>query len=483
MHSLEQSTKLQKFDLIVIGSGSGLDVANAAYQRGLKVAVIEKDRMGGTCLNRGCIPSKLLIHSADIVETIKHASLFGINVHEYSIDFQKIVERVNGITDSNSDGIRNALEGIENPKLYSKEYKFIGPKTIAVSNNGDNHNDQVDSIITADKILIAAGTRPRIPNIKGLEGSGYITSDEALRLKEQPHTLTIIGGGYIACELGHFFGALGTKINIVQNKDVLIPNEDEEISEKFTQIFSKKYSVYVGYETESVSKKRSDDDSNLFQVLANKKSTGDSLELASDQLLIAAGRIPNSDTLDLQKTGVKADEKNFIKADMYLETNVNGIFALGDIVGRYLFKHNANHEAQYAFNNILHPEGKIPVDYTAMPHAIFSSPQVASVGFKEQELKREGTIEYKKSVYYYINTAMGQALEDRDGFVKFLVNSKTRNILGCHIIGSQASILIHEVLVAMKAADSYDGTIDNITKTVHIHPALSEVVARAASDI
>lgn len=463
---------MQKFDLIVIGAGSGLDVANAASQHGLKVAIIEKDRMGGTCLNNGCIPSKLLIHSADVAETIKRAELFGIEVHGYTIEFEKIVQRVNTITDSDSDEIRNAFKDVDNPKLFTNGCKFIGPKMVAIV--GEDSHD----ILTAEKILIAAGARPRIPNIKGLEGTGYLTSDEALRLKKQPHTLTIIGGGYIACELAHFFGALGTKINIIQHNDVLIPNEDEAVSQKFTEIFSKKYNVYVGYETEYVSR---ENDNNTFHVVAKEDRSGKSLELVSDQLLIAAGRIPNSDTLDLEKTGVKLGEKGYIKTDRFLETEVNGIFALGDIIGRYLFKHTANHEAQYAYHNILHPDKKIPVNYAAMPHAIFSSPQVASVGFTEQELKK-ACIKYQKSVYSYMNTAMGLALEDGDGFVKFLTDKTNRKILGCHIIGSEASILIHEVLVAMRADDN-GGSLDNIIKTVHIHPALSEVVSRAAAKI
>lgn len=465
---------MQKFDLIVIGSGSGLDVANAATQNGLKVAVIEKDRMGGTCLNRGCIPSKLLIHSADVAEIIKSANLFGIEVDGLSVNFQRIVERVNGIIDHNSGQIKNAFKDIENPKLFAKECKFIGEKTILI---GDNEK------ITAEKILIASGTRPKIPKkIKGLEGSSYITSDEALRLKKQPRVITFIGGGYITCELAHFFGSLGTEINIVQLGDALIPNEDEEISKKFTEIFSKKYNVYLGYETESVSKRKRDSDNDAdstFQIIAKNSNNQKSLELDSDQLLLAVGRIPNSDILDIEKAGVKVDEKGFIITDEYLETNVKGIFALGDAVGRYQFKHNANHESQYAFNNILHPNRKVAVDYTAMPHAIFSSPQVAGVGFTEQELKKK-SIDYQRSVYPYINTGMGEAIEDRDGFVKFLVDGKSRKILGCHIIGTHASILIHEVLVAIRVGD---GTIDNISRTIHIHPALSEVIARAADKI
>ncbi len=191
---------------------------------------------------------------------------------------------------------------MDNPRFFSKECKFIGLKTVLVGDRDDGDK------IRADKILIAAGTRPRIPNIKGLEGIGYITSDEALRLKIQPHTLTIKGGVYVASELAHFFGASGTKINIVQHKDMLIPDEDREVSEKFTQIFSKKYNVYLDYETEYVSKKDGsdkDDDGNEFHILAKKNLAEDCLELVSDQLLIATGRIPNSDTLDLQKTGVK----------------------------------------------------------------------------------------------------------------------------------------------------------------------------------
>jgi mycothione reductase len=460
----------------VIGSGSGLDVANAAYQHGLKVAVIEKGKMGGTCLNRGCIPSKLLIHSADVIETIRRAHLFGLKVDGFSVDFRKIVERVNNIVDSESNEIRNAFEDIENPKLFPNKSRFVGEKIISVVDDDNYHT------ITADKILIASGTRPKIPNIKGLEESGYITSDEALRLKDQPSVLTIIGGGYIACELAHFFGSLGTTINIIQKGNFLIPNEDIEISQKFTEILSKKYNVYLGYNTESISKKTIKDgiNSNLTFYLIAKNPAGKSIELCSDQLLVAVGRVPNSDTLDLESSGVKTNKKGFIITDKYLETNVKGIFALGDAIGHYLFKHNANHEAQYAYHNILHSDDKIPVSYAAMPHAIFSSPQIAGVGFTEQELKEGKKIEYQKSVYPYIATAMGQALEDRDGFAKFLVDKKDRKILGCHIIGTDASTLIHEVIVAMKAGN---GTIDNILKSVHIHPALSEVIAKAAYQI
>ena len=464
------------FDIIVIGSGSGLDVASAAAERGLKVAIIEKDKMGGTCLNRGCIPSKLLIHSADIIETIKKADVFGIDVKGFSVDFNKIMKRVNGITDSDSDSINNALKESENPKLFAGECRFVGDKRIAIR----TRNDEKDQIITAEKILVAVGSQPRIPKIMGLLESNYITSDEALRLKKQPRKLILIGGGYIACELAHFFGSLGTEIHIIQRNNVLIPSEDEEISQKFTEIFSKKYNVYLGYTAESISNNNGSNESNdtkrSFKVVA-KNSSGKRLEIDSDQILLSVGRVPNTSKLNLDETGVKVNESGFINVDEYLETNVKGIFALGDVVGRYQFKHSANLEAQYAFNNILHTDNKNPVNYAAMPHAIFTSPQISGVGFTEQVLRKKG-IDYVKSTYPYIHTGMGQAIEDKEGFVKFLVDPKNRSILGCHIIGTDSSILIHEVLVAMRTGN---GTIDSITNTIHIHPALSEVVARTAS--
>lgn len=464
---------MKKFDLIVIGSGSGLDVANAAaIEKGFKVAIFEKDKLGGTCLNRGCIPSKLLIHSADIIEIIKKADVFGITVKDYTIDFQQIVNRVNKIVNTESIEIKKGLRASKNPQLFLQECKFIGEKKILIAN---------DKIITSDTILIASGTRPNIPNIKGLKNVEYITSNEALRLKQQPKSLTIIGGGYIACELAHFFGSLGTKINIIQRNDLLIPNEDTDISTRLTNIFSKKYNIYLGYNAELVfydsKDKNSLHNTKIINVIAKNKF-GNYVKVSSDQLLIAIGRIPNSDLLNIEKSGVKINERGFIIVDEYLETNIRGIFALGDIVGKYQFKHNANNEAQFAYNNIVHPDKKIPVNYTAMPHAIFTNPQIAAVGYTEQQLTKE-KIEYEKSIYPYIQTGMGQVIEDKEGFVKFLIDKRNRTILGCHIMGTDASILIHEVLVAMRIGKD-KGKIDNITRTIHIHPSLSEVISKAA---
>ena len=451
---------MQSFDLIVIGAGSGLNVSSSAAEMGMKVAVVEKGPMGGTCLNRGCIPSKIIIHSADVAETIRKSKSFGINSRINSVDFAKITSRASNLVDKESGEIEEAIIEDKNTTLFKEEAKFIGDRTLKVG----------IKTIKGDKVIIAAGTRPFVPPIEGLSEVGYITSDEALRLKKRPKAMTIIGGGYIAAELAHFYGALGTRINIIQRRNFLIPEEDEEISQKFTKIFKKKYKVLTEFNAKKVYKK-----GGKFIVEAENKKT--KRKLISDALLVAAGRIPNTDILDVNKTNVEVDDKGFIKTNEYLETTAKNIWALGDIVGRYLFKHSANLEAEYVYYNAVLNK-KIKIDYAAMPHAIFSSPQIAGVGLREQDLS-EGKMGYAVGRYEFIKSGMGLALQDDEGFVKIFADRKTRKILGCHILGSDASTLIHEVIVAMKAGLE----VDSLSKAVHIHPALSEVVQRAVNDI
>ena len=451
---------MQTFDLIVIGAGSGLNVSSAAAEIGMKVAVVEKGPMGGTCLNRGCIPSKIIIHSADVAEAIKNSALFGIKSTISSVDFKKITSRASNLVDREAREIEEAIIEDKNTTLFKAEAKFISDRTLKVGNE----------TIKGDKIIIAAGTRPSVPNIEDLKDVDYITSDEALRLKKQPKAMTILGGGYIAAELAHFFGALGTKINIIQRGKLLIPNEDEEISQKFTEIFRKKCNVLTEFDAKKVSK-----NGNKFIVEAEGKKS--KKKLISDQLLVATGRIPNTDILDVKKTNVETNEKGFIKTNEYLETTAKNIWALGDIAGKYLFKHSANLEAEHVYYNAVQNK-KIKVNYSAMPHAIFSSPQIAGVGLREQDF-RDKKIDYATGKYEYIKSGMGLALQDNDGFVKVFADRKSRKIIGCHILGTDASTLIHEVIVAMKAGLQADA----IQNAVHVHPALSEVVQRAVNGI
>jgi len=451
---------MQTFDLIVIGAGSGLNVSSAAAEKGLKVAVVEKGPMGGTCLNRGCIPSKIIIHSADVAETIKKSENFGISSRISSIDFKKITSRASNIVDKDAKEIEERIKEDKNTTLFRVEAKFIAERTLQVGKE----------VIKGDKIVIAAGTRPSIPNIEGLKDVDFITSDEALRLRKQPKAMTILGGGYIAAELAHFYGSLGTKINIIQRGNLLIPNEDEEISKKFTEIYKKKYNVLTGFQATKVMKK-----GKKFVVIA--KNSKSRKKLVSDQLLVATGRTPNTDILDVKKGNVEINEKGFIKTNEYLETTAKNTWALGDIVGKFLFKHSANLESQYVYNNAVLGK-RIPVDYSAMPHAIFSSPQIAGVGLREQDLKSR-KMNYAVGKYNYINSGMGLALQDKEGFVKIFADKKTRKIVGCHILGTDASTLIHEVVVAMKN----NLGVDALASSVHVHPALSEVVQRAVNGI
>lgn len=453
---------MKVYDLIVIGSGAGLNVASTAANRGKEVAVIDKDELGGTCLNRGCIPSKLLIHHSDVADTINNSEKFNIKASIEDIDFSKIVSEVN---DSVSEDSKSILENIENSKritLYRDRAEFTEEKTLKVG--GEK--------ISAPKVVIAAGSRPHIPDIEGIDTIDYITSKEALKLKEKPEHLIIIGGGYVSAELAHFFGSLGTKITIVERSNRLLKREDIDVSEKMTEIFQEKYDVKLNYQTV---KFESTDDGKKKVIAVNDND--ERIELEGDQVLIAAGRVPNTDILKVERTGVDTDSDGFVETDEYLETNIGGIWALGDIAGNYMFRHSANLESQYVFWNALMDE-KQPVDYTAMPHAVFGNPEIAGVGRTEQELK-EKDIDYDVGIAYYRNTAMGSALKEEDGFAKVLVSPDHERILGCHILGPHASILIHEVILAMKMGVHPHG----VSHVIHIHPALSEVIDRAFANV
>lgn len=448
---------MKKYDLTVIGSGSGLDVAAEAAERGLSVAIVEQGPFGGTCLNRGCIPSKMLIHCADVMETIQTAGLFGIRAKVEAVDWQFIIKRVFNEIDADAGSIEEGNRQAHNVSVYKGAGRFVGQKILEV--NGEK--------ISAETILIAAGTRPTVPDIPGLSEVPYLTSDEALRLSVQPHSLAVVGGGFIAAELAHFFGSLGTEVTIVHRRSSLLREEDEEVARRFTEVYRRKFSLLLEAQV-----------SRAYQaskrVALEVSVDGRTQTLVVDALLLATGRVPNTDVLDVASTGVEIDGRGFLKTNEYLETGVPGIWALGDIVGKNLLKHNANLEAEHVAYNMFHSDKQVAVDYHAMPHAIFASPQVGSVGMTEQETKKRG-IKYVAATYDYFNTAYGRSIEDRDGFVKVLAHPETGEILGCHIIGSHASILIQEVANAMRLRQ----TTEAIKNPIYVHPALPEVVQRA----
>ena len=448
---------MSDFDVMVIGTGSGLEVSSEAAERGLSVAVVEEGPFGETCLNRGCIPSKMLIHSADVMETIRGAERFGIKARVEAVDWQSVIQRVVDEIDGDARAIEEGNRGAPNTTLFKGRGRFVGKKALEV--NGER--------ISAETIVIAAGGRPRLPEITGISEVPYLTSDQALRLPEQPERLTIVGGGFIAAEMAHFFGSMGTEVTIVQRGPLLVQQEDRDVSRRFTDVYQRKFRLLLDAQ---VTRAYRDADQTVLEVSRN----GGTETISCDALLIAAGRIPNTDLLDVARSGVEVDQRGYITVDEYLQTGVPGVWALGDIVGKNLLKHSSNLEAAYVANNIFNPDQKVAVDYRAMPHAIFASPQVGGVGLTEQEAVQLG-VSYTVAKYDYIDTAYGSSIEDRDGFVKVIADAETQEILGCHIIGTDASILIQEVVNAMRLRLS----VDAITQSIYVHPALQEVVQRA----
>ncbi|HLD79947.1 MAG TPA: dihydrolipoyl dehydrogenase [Candidatus Nanoarchaeia archaeon] len=452
---------MKTFDLIVIGSGAGLNVATGAAEEGLKVAIIEDSAMGGTCLNRGCIPSKIVIHSAEVAEMIHRASEFGISAKVNKVNFKQVTDRASHTVDADARSIERNVRADKNPILFKGRGKFVDKFVVEV--NGER--------IKGKKIVIAAGARPSIPPIPGLDKVPYMTSTEALRQTSLPKSMIIIGGGYIAVELGFFYAELGTKMTILQRNEVLIPREDKEIAGLITELWKKKHTVFTSADVVKVEKQGK-------EVAVTVKVGNATKKIIAEKLLVATGVKPNSDTLQLGKTGVKINDKGFISVNRFMETNVKNIWALGDIAGIYLFRHSANLEAEFVLENLLGT--KRAVDYYPMPHSIFTSPQIAGVGLTEQEAQEQKK-NYVIGRSYYKDTGKGFALAEKHGFVKLIVDRKSKEILGCHIIGPEASVLLHEVLIAMKAGKNK--ALDLLRDTVHVHPSLNEVVQRAALNV
>lgn len=450
---------MQHYDVIVIGSGGGAKITSPAARLGLKVAVIEKDALGGTCLNRGCIPSKMLIHPADVAVEIKHAPKFNISAHpEFSVDFARLITRISNTVDADSAGIAAAYDKNPNIDYYRGTAKFIANKVLNV--NGAQ--------ITAEKIFIAVGTRPLVPDIPGLKGTPFMTSTEALRNTVLPQKMVVIGGGYIAVELGHAYGAFGTEVHFLV-RSRLLRREDAQVSEEFTKVFCQDHRVQLGCVPTRV-----DYRSGQFRI-GYRDKTGQEHSVLSDALLVASGVVPNTDTLGLENTDITLTEEGFVKVDERLCTTVEGVYALGDCIGRYFYRHTVNFEGEYLFRTLFAQPSNEPIRYPPVPHAIFTHPQVAAVGKTEEELQAEG-VDYVVGLNPYKNSAMGMALLSDHGFCKILIGRRTKKILGAHIIGEEASDMIHMLIAFMNK----NGTLDDLLNMIYIHPALPEIVRNAA---
>ncbi len=450
-----------RYDLVVIGAGSGTTVSAAAAEAGWSVAIVEAGPFGGTCLNRGCIPSKMLIHVADVARTIEGAHRFGIQARIERIDWAAIVERVFAEIDADAQGIEEGNEAAERIEVVSGVARFVGPRELEVDGRR----------LSGRHIVIAAGTRPSIPPIPGLDSFPYYTSDDVMRLTTQPRRLAIVGGGFVAAELGHFFGSLGTEVTFLLRGDRFLDDEDEDVSERFTEVFRRRFDVRLGTE---IAGARPDGKAIVLELASGDEKQ----ELSVDCLLMATGRIPNTDQLDAAAVGIDLDKGGFIATDEFMRTNVDGVWALGDIVGEYLLKHSANLEAGHVAHNLLNPDALAPVDYHGMPHAVFAWPQIGSVGITEAEARTAGR-RYVTARYEYDDTAYGASIEDHDGFVKVIADPETKELLGLHILGTDAATLVQGPATLMRAHEN----VDAVRRAIFVHPALPEVVQRAFGEL
>lgn len=434
-------------------------VASNAVASGLKTALVESGPMGGTCLNRGCIPSKMLIYPADVIAAIREAQELGITAAISWVDFRQIMKRMRELVREDSGNQARGVEATPEITWFKDVGWFVSDYTMEVGGHE----------IRAEKIFIVSGAKPGIPPIAGIKNVNYLTSDTVLELEAQPKSMVIIGGGYIAAEYGHFFSAMGTEVTIVQRNPKFLPAEEPEVSELLKEEMAKRMAIFTNYEAVEVTGKKG-----VKTLRAKSRVDGSFKEFSGEALLVAAGRVPNSDVLKPQKTGVELDERGYIKVNEYLETGKKNIWAFGDALGKHMFKHVANYEAEIAWHNAVH-DHKMEMDYSAVPHAVFTHPQVASVGLKEEEAKKMG---YRILVgkAFYRDTAQGAAMGYPKGFVKVIVEHETGKILGGHIVGPHASILIQEVVNAMAFGDK---TFEPIVRAMHIHPAMPEVVQRA----
>jgi mycothione reductase len=454
---------MKTYDIIIIGSGGGSKLRPAA-DLGKKVAIIEKDYLGGTCLNRGCIPSKMLIHTADVAEEIREAGKFNIvGDLNFKVDFNPLTNRVSQSVGDTSRGIADYYAKEENVDYFHGEARFVENKVIEV--NGEK--------LTAETIVIGVGTRPAIPPIEGLEGTPYLTSTEAIHNHDQqPKKMIVVGAGYIATELGYFYGATGTDVHFLVRSRML-KNEDSEVAAEFTRAFSERFNVHMGVSPTKVAHK-----DGIFTVHTKDKE-GNESTMEADALFIATGITPNSDTLDLQNTDIETNEKGYIKVDDKLQTKVPGVYALGDVVGNYLFRHSVNFEGEYLLEALFTNPNDKPIDYPPMPHAVFTRPQIAGVGKTEDQLKEEGLEadkDYIIGLNSYQKSAMGgDALQSDYGFCKLLFDKQSKKLLGAHIIGYEASTLIHQFIYAI----TFGGTLDDLLHMIYIHPALPEICRNA----
>lgn len=451
------------YDLIVIGAGSGNSIVDEAFA-GQRVALIEDGLFGGTCINVGCIPTKMYVYPADLAVHATEGPRLGVRTRFEGADWTAIRDRVFGRIDPIEAAGRRYR--VESPlaDVYAGTARFTAEHALTVT-----MPDGEVAVITGDRIVIAAGTRPVIPDVPGLDDVEFHTSDTVMRLDSLPERLGIIGGGFIGCEFAHVFSAFGTQVTQVHTHSTLLNHHDHEVAQRFTRAAAQRWDVRLSSRLVGVA--RTDTGIALTMIDRNGHSTTTEV----DVLLLAVGRRPNSDRLDLARVGVALGETGLVLVDEQQRTSLPGVWALGDICNTPALKHVANHEARVVRHNLLHPEAPWVSDHRFVPSAVFTYPQVASVGLTEEAARADG-IDVVTAVQAYADVAYGWAMEDEADFVKLLADRNTGLLIGAHIVGAAASILIQPLLQAM----SFGQPVSGLARGQYwIHPALTEVVENA----
>ncbi|MDY9924716.1 dihydrolipoyl dehydrogenase [Methanosarcina sp.] len=455
---------MKNYDLIVIGTGSGMNYVNSIIDSNpkIKVAVIDKDDPGGICLTRGCIPSKLLLYPAELIRELETAPLFGIKLEIKDIDFRMIMERMRRNIGEDIEMVRQGLTEGTYLDYYPEPAEFVSPYTLKVG----------EETLHSEMIFLCTGSKPAVPPVRGLEETGYLTSDTVLELNECPKSLAILGGSYIGAEYGHFFSAMGAEVTVIGRNSHFLPQEEPEISELARIKMSEYMRILTNHEAIEVRK----ENNGQKTVIAKERDSGEETKVTVDEILVATGRVPNTDILHPERAGIRTDIQGWILVDEYLETSQPNIWAFGDANGKYLLKHVGNYESGIVYLNAIMKE-KVKADYHAVPHAVFSYPEIAGVGMSEKEaLEEYGENRVVIGFKLFEDTAKGAAMEARDYFVKVILDSLEEKILGAHIIGPHASVLIHQIIPLMYTPSR---SAKPIIRSMDIHPSLSEVVTRA----
>jgi mycothione reductase len=456
---------MEHFDLTIIGTGSGNTIpdpsVDARYGT-MRVAICEQGTFGGTCLNVGCIPTKMFVYASEVAQTIRDSSRFGIDSTIDKVRWPDIVSRVFGRIDPIAAGGEQYKRSLSNVRVYGSHTRF-GPKQpdgryLLRTADGEE--------FTSDKVVIATGSRVRVPPAIEQCGVQYYTSDDIMRIDELPEHLVIVGGGFVAAEFAHVFSSLGVRVTIVVRGHGLLTHCDEAICYPFTDLAGEKWDLRT---RENVVGSHQDGDRIVLEL-------DDDETISADMLLVATGRVPNGDQLEAQLAGVEVDDDGMVKVDKYQRTTARGIFALGDVSSPYQLKHVANHEARIVQHNILvdwdQTSSMHVTDHRFVPSAVFTDPQIAMVGLTEAEALEAGHDVLSK-VQNYGSAAYGWAMEDTTGIAKVIADRGTGKILGAHIMGHQASSIIQPLIQAMTFGQT---AMDVARGQYWIHPALPEVI-------